>query len=188
MLFEIAELGKSVWISSFNGKPPNIDDVLRSVSEKFPGICVQFVDLDKVAGSRYLLVATYNALKSFNSKHPISKSLGMEILLYASGSRQIVESLERAGVNSRTERTGVVVVGSSVDEVTAVGADLAEIMQQKSVDTLLDDWSNTRIRNVCAVLGIRDEELKATLRKGEEPISGIERLAIERSALLAVKK
>jgi tRNA threonylcarbamoyladenosine modification (KEOPS) complex Cgi121 subunit len=188
VLFEIAEFGKQVLISSFDGKPPNIDHVLQCISEKFPGACVQFVDLDKVAGSRYLLVATHNALKSFNSKHPISRSLGMEILLYASGSRQIVESLERAGVNSKTERIAAVIVGSSVNEVTAIGAYLAETMQQKGSDALLDDWSQMRTRNVRAALNIRDEELNATLREGEEPIRGIERLAIERSALLAVKK
>ncbi|HUK28536.1 MAG TPA: KEOPS complex subunit Cgi121 [Candidatus Acidoferrales bacterium] len=188
MLFEITELGKHVAVYGFNGKPRNIDDALRSVSEKFPDVCVQFVDLDKVAGSRCLLVATYNALKSFNSKHPISKSLGMEILLYASGSRQIVESLERAGVNSKTERIAVIAVGSSADDVTAIEAYLADVMGRKSVDTLLDEWSNTRIQNVRTVLDIRDDELNATLRQEEEPIRGIERLAIERSALLAAKK
>lgn len=188
MLFEIVELGKHLWISSFEGKPPRIDDVLQLVSEKFPGVCVQFVDLDKVSGSRYLLVATYNALKSFDSKHPISRSLGMEILLYVSASRQIVESLERVGVNPQTERFAALVVGTSVDEVTAVGAYLTDVMQQKSIDKLLDEWTTARIQNVRSALDIRDEELNAILREGEDPIRGIERLAIERSALLAVKK
>ena len=112
----------------------------------------------------------------------------MEILLYVSASRQIVESLERVGVNPQTERFAALVVGTSVDEVTAVGAYLTDVMQQKSIDKLLDEWTTARIQNVRSALDIRDEELNAILREGEDPIRGIERLAIERSALLAVKK
>lgn len=188
MLFEIVELGQHVWISGFDAKPPSVDHILQAVSERFPGTSVQFVDLDKVAGSRYLFVATYNALKSFSSKHPISRSLTMEILLYVSASRQIVEALKRVGVTPETKKIAALAVGPSINEVSATGTYLADIMQRKCVDSLLDEWPTTRIQNVRSALDIRDKELNAILREGEEPIKGIERLAIERSALLAVKK
>ena len=188
MLFEIAELGQHVWISGFDVKPPSVDNILHAASRSFPGTSVQFVDLDKVAGSRYLFVATYNALKSFSSKHPISKSLSMEILLYVSASRQIVEALKRVGITPKTKRIAAFAVGPSINEVMAAGTYVAEIMQRKCVDSMLDEWSIARIRNVRSALDIRDKELNATLGEGEEPIKGIERLAIERSALLAVKK
>jgi len=188
VLFEIVELEQFVWISGFDAKPPSVDHIIQTVSERFPGTCVQFVDLDKVAGSRYLFVATYNALKSFSSKHPISRSLAMEVLLYVSASRQIVEALKRVGVTPETKKIAALAVGPSTNEVSATGTFLADIMQRKCIDNLLDEWPTTRIQNVRSALDIRDKELNAILREGEEPIKGIERLAIERSALLAVKK
>ena len=188
MLFEIAELGQHVWISGFDARPPSVDHMLQTVSERFPGTAVQLVDLDKVAGSRYLFVATYNALKSFSSKHPISRSLAMEILLYISASRQIVEALKRVGVTPETKKIAALAVGPSLNEVSAAGTYFAEALQHECVDKLLDEWPTNRIQNVRSALDIRDKELNAILRESEEPTKGIERLAIERSALLAVKK
>jgi tRNA threonylcarbamoyladenosine modification (KEOPS) complex Cgi121 subunit len=187
VLFEIAELGRCVWISAFDARPSNVTQILGDASEKFPGTCVQLVDLDRVAGSRFLFVATYNALKSFSSNHRISRSLAMEILLYVSANRQIAEAIERVGVTSETERTAAVVVGSAVGPVSATGIFLGDAIKHAN-DKLLDEWSDARIQNVRIALDIRDKELNAILREGEEPIKGIERLAIERSALLAVRK
>jgi tRNA threonylcarbamoyladenosine modification (KEOPS) complex Cgi121 subunit len=188
VLFEISELGQYVWISGFDAKPPSIDQILQTVSRSFPGTSAQFVDLDKVPGSRYLFVATYNALKSFSSKHPISRSLAMETLLYVSASRQIVEALKRVGVTLETKRIAALAVGPSANEVSATGTFLEDMMQRKCTDQLLDDWPTARIQNVRSAFDIRDKELNAILREGEESIKGLERLAIERSALLAVKK
>ena len=84
-----------VWISAFAAKPADFDLVLRKVHDEYPNVSVQFVDLDNVPGSRYLFLATLNALKSFRSKQPISKTLGMEILLYVSASRQIAEAVRK---------------------------------------------------------------------------------------------
>jgi tRNA threonylcarbamoyladenosine modification (KEOPS) complex Cgi121 subunit len=188
VFFEISELGQYVWISGFDAKPPSIGHIHQIVSERFPGTSVQFVDLDKVPGSRYLFVAAYNALKSFSSKHPISRSLAMEILLYVSASRQIVEALKRVGITLETKKIATLAVGPSANEVSATATFLEEIMQRKSADQLLDEWPTTRIQNVRSAFDIRDKELNAILDEREKPIRGLERLAIERSALLAVKK
>ena len=188
MLFEIPELGRYVWISAFDDRPSDVTQILDDASKKFPGTCVQLVDLEKVAGSRFLFVATYNALKSFNSKHRISRSLAMEILLYVSANRQIAEALARVGVTSETEKIAALVVGSVAEEVSATGTFLGNAIKRANADRLLDEWSDARIRNVRASLDIRDKELNAILEEDEESVKGIERLAIERSALLAVKK
>ena len=188
MLSKIPELGQYIWISAFDAKPPSLDPILQASSEKFPGTSIQLLDLEKVGGSRYLIVATYNALKSFSSRHPISRTLSMEILLYVSASRQIVEALKRVGVTAETEKIVALAVGPSSDEVSETGMFLADIMQRKCADELLDQWPTSRIQNVRSSFGIEDKELKAILREGEEPIKGIERLAIERSALLAIRK
>ena len=187
MLSEIPQLGQYLWMSAFDTKPQSIEDLLRSATEKYPDVSVQCVDLDRVPGSHYLLSATVNALKSYRSKQPIAKSLGMELLLYISGNKQINEALTRVGVTSETKRTAAVAVGSSNNQVSATGNYLEQVLGRHGRDDLLDDWPRSRIENVRSAFEIGDKELKAIIR-GKEPITNaIERLALERSAMLALR-
>ena len=188
MLFEIKELEEYVWISAFDIKPDGIEDVLRSMQEKFPDISVQLVDLDKVAGSRYLLLATFNALKSFRSKQPIARSLSMEILLYVAANRQIDEALKNVGVTAKTRKVAAIIVSKSREQVLNAAGALREILKKEESDQLVDEWDKERIEHVRSALGIGDKEIRATLRKNEDPAKAVERLAIERSAMLTIKK
>ena len=187
MLSELTQLGQYVWMSAFDTKPENIDDLLRSVGEKYPDVSVQCVDLDRVPGSHYLLLATVNAIKSYGSKHPIAKSLRMELLLYISGNGQINQALTRVGVTSETSRTAALAVGSSNNQVSAAGKHLEQRLSQHARDDLLDDWSPSRIENVRSEFQIGNKELKAIIRRKELIASAIERLAIERSAMVALR-
>ncbi len=187
MLFEITELAEYVWISAFDSKP-EVERILRAIQEKAPSVSVQLVDLDKVAGSRYLLLASFNALKSFRSKQPIARSLGMEMLLYIAANRQIGEALRRVGVTADTRRVAAVAVGNSKEQVLGAATTLSELLMKETLDALVDEWNPKRIRNVRSLLGIGEKELKATIRKDEAMPKALERLAIERSAMLAIKK
>jgi tRNA threonylcarbamoyladenosine modification (KEOPS) complex Cgi121 subunit len=177
-----------IWISGFTSKPDDFDLVLHAVQEKHREVSLQFVDLEKVPGSRYLLLATLNALKSFHSSQPISRTLGMEILLYVSANRQIAEAIQLVGMTSDTGKVAALLVGKSEEEVSGAVELLGQILNQRSNDELIDHWSAERIENVLTIFGIGSKELKATLRKNETKAQAIERLAIERSALLAVRK
>ena len=177
-----------IWISAFETKPDDFDLVLRQVHDKYPNVSVQFVDLDKVPGSRYLFLATLNALKSFRSKQPISKTLSMEILLYVSASRQIAEAIRLVGMSSETNKIAVLSVGETKDELSGTAAVLNRTLNQTNNDALVEVWSTARIENVLSLFQIGTKEIKATLRKNESKLQAVERLAIERSALLTVRK
>ena len=177
-----------VWISAFETKPDDFDSVLRQVHDKYPNVSVQFVDLDKVPGSRYLFLATLNGLKSFRSKQPISKTLSMEILLYVSASRQIAEAIRLVGMSSETNKIAVLSVGETEDELSGTAAVLNRTLNQTNNDALVEVWSTARIENVLSLFQIGAKEIKATLRKNESKTQAVERLAIERSALLTVRK
>lgn len=177
-----------IWISGFATRPTDFDVILRGVQQRYSDVSVQFVDLDKVPGSRYLFLATLNALKSFRSNQPISKTLGMEILLYASASRQIAEAIRLVGMTPETERIAVLLVGQSEEEVSGAADVLRRMLNQTNDDALVDAWSTVRIENVLTLFRITSKELKATLRKNEARTQAVERLAIERSAMLTVRK
>lgn len=187
MLFHLPEFSAHLWISGYTSTPKDFDEVIRAIVEKYPNADVQFADLDNVPGSRYLFLATMNALKSFTTK-PIAKSLGMEILLYIAANRQITEAIRLVGIASNTQKTVAVLVGKTEGDVSGAADLMSQIIKQESNDELVDSWSTERIRNVRAVFQIGSKELKSTLRENETVAQAVERLAIERSALLTIKK
>ena len=188
MIFKIPELGQHVWISAFNASPRSIEELFQSSAAKYPSVSVQLVDMDKVPGQRYLTLAAVNAVKSFHSKQPIAKTLGMELLVYISGEKQIDVALKRIGVTPGTHRVVAVAVSDSSDQVYGASKFLEEALGQGSDDKLLDDWPESRIENVRLGFDIGERELKAIIRKREPVTSAIERLAVERSAMLAARK
>jgi len=135
-----------------------------------------------------MLLATLNAVKSYESKRQISRSLGMEILLFISGTRQISEAIKRVGITSKTTRTAVLGVLPRNTDHSKLAAFLAEMFREKDDDSLLDKWTNLRRTRVVRTFGISDKELKTVSRNGEAAEKAIERLAIERSAMLAIAK
>jgi len=135
-----------------------------------------------------MLLATFNAVKSYESKRRVSRSLGMEILLFVSGTRQIAEAIKRVGITPKTKRTAVIGVLPGNSDQSKLAAFLGEIFGGKDDDSLLDRWTALRKSKVVRTFGIGDKELKAVLRDGEAAEKAIERLAIERSAMLAIAK
>lgn len=188
MFFQLTDLPAHVWISGFTTKPTDIDATLRAIQERFPAVAIQLVDLDRVPGSRYTLLATLNALKSFHSKQPIAKTLGMEILLYMAASRQIGEAIERAGISPSTERIIAVMVAETREDLTLAVELLNQLIGTTNDDRLVDEWSPDRLRKVQSTFDIGTRELRATLRANETKAKAVERLATERSALLTVRK
>jgi tRNA threonylcarbamoyladenosine modification (KEOPS) complex Cgi121 subunit len=187
LLFRVPEPSACIWVSGFTSIPGHLEEVVGGVSGKYPNVSAQFADLDKVPGSRYLYLAGLNAIKSFKSK-PISKSLGMEMLLYIAANRQISEAIRLVGITSETKRITAILIGKTEQGVSEAAGLLCNVLKQNGSDSLVETWSVERIRNVRSIYGIGPKELKATLRANERPAEAVERLAIERSALLTIGK
>ncbi len=187
MLFQVPESSACIWVSGFTSIPRYLDEVVSSIAEKYPNVSAQFADLNNVPGSRYLYLAGLNAIKSFRSK-PISKSLRMEMLLYIAANRQISEAIRLVGITPGTKKITAVLIGKTEQEVSGAAELLCNVLKQNSSDSLVETWSTERIRNVRSIHGIGPKELKATLRANETTTQAVERLAIERSALLTIGK
>lgn len=188
MIFEIVQTGEQAWISAFNTTPEYVEHPFGAVAEECPEVSVQLVDLDRVPGRRYLTLATVNAAKSFNSRQPIAKTLSMELLLYIAGEKQINEALRRVGITPETHRVAAIAVGDSTNAVLAAAGVLKETLGQDDDDQLLDDWSQLRVENVRSGFDIGAKELKAIVKKGESVHVALDRVAVERSAMLASRR
>jgi len=84
------------------------------------GITVQAIDASKTAGNEHILAAAEKAIRAVQRHDSISDDLGMEILLYASGNRQIKKALS---MGVRTGRNEIVLVavgdGGGCDRIHA---------------------------------------------------------------------
>jgi tRNA threonylcarbamoyladenosine modification (KEOPS) complex Cgi121 subunit len=188
VIFEISKIGRHVWLSAFDSRPENLEQLFQNIAQRYPNIGVQLVDLDRVPGRRYLMLATVNAAMSFRSGRPIAKTLSMEILLFIAGEKQINVALKKIGVVPQTRRIIAVAVGEGGDEFRAAINFIENAFGKEANDGLTEDWPAERVSSVRSGYNIAEPELKAVTRKGEALTSVIERLAIERSALVAAKK
>lgn len=65
---------------------------------------------------------------------------------------------------------------------------MSQLLKQPTDDALVDQWTPARIELVRSTFGIGEKELRATLGQYENVEAAVERLAIERSAMLTIRK
>ncbi|MCG7845347.1 MAG: hypothetical protein MIO90_07955, partial [Methanomassiliicoccales archaeon] len=61
------------------------------------------MDADKVCGPDHLESAVIHARRAFEQGTAASNTLGMEVMLYASGERQISKAKKKMGLHQETE-------------------------------------------------------------------------------------
>lgn len=83
-------------------------DFAKSLSTD--SLTVQLLNGLLIADDTHLLSAAQNALNALNGKYMLSRSLDVEIIVYASAQRQIGRALEDIGVHNGLENLAVVVI------------------------------------------------------------------------------
>jgi len=79
---------------------------------------VALLDADKVCGLDHLGSAVLHARRAFERGTNASNTLAMEVILYASGERQITKAKRKMGLHAGTERVAVVLLGDGdLDQV-----------------------------------------------------------------------
>ena len=188
MLKYIEEFKKYVAITGFrNVKIGNADNFLKTVKKKKAvNVDVQFFDAKFVATWQHLYFAVLNALKTFKNRENISKSLGMEIMLYASAQRQISRALEMMGVKDGTKNMAVVVVGDDSKDVESALTMISEQIDGEQDDKVLELW-NGKTDIVQKTFQISEIEIDTVMKKGDFEKALVD-LVIERVALLATER
>lgn len=70
---------------------------------------MQAMDADNVVSERHITFAAEKALFAFSNGRNVAKDLGVEILRYASGERQIERALS-IGLSGSTERVALIII------------------------------------------------------------------------------
>lgn len=165
----IEVIGGSTYISNLGEFLKKIGDI----SSRY-NITVQAVDADLVAGERHLRFAAEKAAQAFERGENLAMDLGVEILLYASGNRQINQALTM-GVHEGENRVALVAVGpvttDAMDDLRALVHEEPVVQYTPEKNQRLFDFFNITPLEVEAV--------------GE---SKVPLLVLERVALLNVSK
>jgi KEOPS complex subunit Cgi121 len=161
------------------------DSLLERLREVSTDLDVQMVDLDKVAGMKHLYFALLNAVHAFQRRTNISRSLAMEFLLYMSAQKQISEAIKMMGVSQKTRNVVIVAVGKNQHSLTEFARKLPLFVRFESDDELLDKWDSKKTFNLLTLFNISDKELHAMQRKTVSTEQTIQKLILERMALLS---
>jgi len=144
----------------------------------------QLFDIKGIAGREHLRFAVLNALKAWMSGKQLASSAAVEVLLYASGQRQIKNAIKALGVSSNSKNLAVTSIASDRHVLERLEADLPGIIGGRLDETVLDEGDELAIRRI---FGITDNQVRALVTRIVTEREALIRLVIERMALLSIQ-
>jgi tRNA threonylcarbamoyladenosine modification (KEOPS) complex Cgi121 subunit len=176
----------------------NIIDFVARKETSVDGLnAMLFLNYNSIAGINHLQSCILFALEGFQQKTNIANKLGVEIMLFLSSQRQIVKGIKLVGLDYKTKKISFVII---VDE---------EKSEMKFTKNIIKEWLNDELQLpikeffqgfmtdispesknlILTNLGISETEIEALgFTKSTIPSKELEKLAIEKSALLNLEK
>jgi len=138
------------------GKISNIDSFLKKIKEfsKEKNILIQSFDAELIYDKNHLISAYKHAKRAFENKTNTCNSLEMEILLYASGERQLKIAIPKIGVKKGNTSIVFIMINKE-DEIDKIVDPFLELFDLKRSDNLLKGNINTLKK-----LGFKDSEIR----------------------------
>ena len=187
MLKHIEEAGKYVELTGFRNVSVNdAEEFVKAAREETPQTaCIQFFDAELVATWQHLYFAVLNALLAFRNERNISKSVAMEVMLYASAQRQIRKAIQLIGVKRDSTNVAVVIIGENPDSVKAVLSAVSKRIGAEPDETALE-LTKEKTPRIRKAFEISANELEAVMEE-ENADKALVNLVIERTALLSTQ-
>ncbi|RLI08392.1 hypothetical protein DRO32_02345 [Candidatus Bathyarchaeota archaeon] len=183
-MHEAELLGRSIVVAGLRGvevgDPGELLENLRARRE-LGGLVFQLLDAGMVAGPEHLLVAILNALRAFELGLNVSSDLGMEILTFASGQRQISEAIRSLGLKPGRMDVALVLVAGSRREAEGGLRSLVEALGGEEDDGVLE-VDDEKAGRLVEAYGIGSRELSSCGRLGSLP-DVVRWLVVEKVAL-----
>lgn len=186
MLKQIAEEGLYVEITGFrNVNVEKPDQLLKAIRGEQGDVDVQFFSAELVATWEHLYFAVIDALMAFRTKRNISKSLAVEIMLYASAQRQIKKAIEVVGVKSGASDIAVVIVSKRHQTVESTVASVSKHFRKEPDEQVLG-FSSAKEKAIREAFRITENELSAVTKQNNRARALVD-LVVERMALLSTR-
>jgi KEOPS complex subunit Cgi121 len=168
----------------------NIDNflsILKIIARKY-AVTIQAMDAELIAGEEHILSAVKKAIRATERKRNITSDLGLEILLYAAGRRQIERALAMGvSVSEGEKRVAIVIVDASARREKDLEMVVEEVkreigLQEGPISELALEYKEDKKEGIKKFFDITEAELKAV---GEPKLK---MLVLERVAMLDVLK
>ena len=186
LLKHFAEFGEYVEITGFsNVQIENVEGFLKATRREQQGTAVQFFNAELVATWQHLYFVVLNALTAFRNKTNVSKSVAVEVILYASAQRQIRKAIELLGVKRDSDTVAVVIIAMSSHAVKAALSKVSKRIGSEPDETVLA-LSNAKIRSISRAFSISEREVETIVKAGNVEQALVD-LVVERVALLATQ-
>lgn len=181
-IFDLGDTSRFLYLLVIGIRPNqscSVQDVLKSVSSD-PEVSVQIFGAESVAGYEHLLTAAFLSVKAWNAKRSLAHSPATEVLLYASGRRQIKEAIGSAGVTEGSRGWVVIVLSNSRSRLNTVGK---TFMRYGSEDECLVELTEDKFPVLIHRHGITKNELAVAAQLSPSKRDALKSLILERVAL-----
>jgi KEOPS complex subunit Cgi121 len=131
------------------GNIKNVDDFLKKVFSfaQEHQVIIQLFDADVIYGKNHLISAAEHAVRAFARKANTTNSLVMEILLYASGERQLKLAISKMGIKAGKGNVAFVLIDDIKDAKGKISNQLTDellkLVSLKRDDKVLDGNEDT---------------------------------------------
>ncbi|WP_340820496.1 KEOPS complex subunit Cgi121 [Methanolobus sp. WCC4] len=164
-------IGGSLYVENV----PDLLSRLRTISSTH-NTTIQAMDANRIAGEEHVMFAIHKALRAIENNSNMAHDIGVEVMRYASGKRQIGEAFSM-GIHEGEMNVVLVVLGGE-DEVHASVQALTDIIHEAPVI----EYSASKRDIILGQFSITEQEISAA---GEDMIPS---LVLERVALVDVLK
>lgn len=148
-------------------------------------LTVQLLNGLLIADETHLLSAAQNAFNAQRGEYMLSRSLDVEIIVFASAQRQIGRALDALGVYDGLDEIAVVIVGNEISSVENTIRDLAEKIGKEVLPSFAA--TSERIERIKDHYQIGDKEIGAISdsEKTESQLAALSRCLVSRVSLVA---
>lgn len=176
--------GQAVCVGGFRGVAvDDVEGLLRRVGEAVSPHVFQLFDADCVAGREHLYFAAVNAVKAFQTGAAVSRSLAVEVLLYASCQDQISQAFSILGLSSSTVRVALMVMAEDAEAAEGAFEEASGLIGTPDDSVLAVD--DPKLEGLMRVYSISDLELEAV---GGPRGEALALTLVERGALLPARR
>ena len=186
-LYEYDDNSKVIGIAEIhNSKNLSQQELVQlAASSSVNYLSVQFLNAFLIADEVHLLSAAQNAINAQQGEYMLSRSLDVEIIVFASTQRQIGRALDALGVYDGIDNVAVVVVGP---DSTSVKNTIGEIIKQVGEEVVPPfKVTKNRLDQIMHHYQITDKEIDAIEESEatESRMSALARCVASRVALVA---
>ena len=148
-------------------------------------LTVQLLNGLLIADETHLLSAAQNAINAKQGEYMLSRSLDVEVIVFASAQRQIGRALDALGVFDGLDEIAVVVVGTDTASVEKTIRDLADKIGEETIPPF--SATSERIDRIKNHYQISDKEIEAIAdsEEIESQQAALSRCVVSRVSLVA---